>query len=261
LDAIAKDNNQPRIQLAGTLDGMEMSHQVCVVTAGIKILDPRDIDPVCHLPIGMEGSKKVQSCELCFPFMFVLSRATKTLYHEQFKEFVNFWGWIRPIEVFSPQDMSSTWKALGLGGGCKVHTLSSTIIVVHRHRMSQQCQGRSLHYESCITKNHLKCYHHATGDVATLGRLSTDLKEFQETHPFLSGNITLLLSKLQTHLDPSQFEKVSDPSNIEFTADSDQSKRYHYLQYLKPDLVLLGLSLSWDPTILELTGSVLPLNS
>jgi hypothetical protein len=37
LDDIAKDNNQPHIQLAGTLDGMEISHQVYVVIAGIKI--------------------------------------------------------------------------------------------------------------------------------------------------------------------------------------------------------------------------------
>jgi hypothetical protein len=63
----------------------------------------------------MEGSKKVQLRELCFPFMFVLSHDTKTLYHEQFKAFFRFLGWIRdeglpefgirPIEVSYLQDM------------------------------------------------------------------------------------------------------------------------------------------------------------
>jgi hypothetical protein len=52
LDGVARDNNQPPIQLAGTLDGMEMSREVGVVIAGIKILDPRAMDPVSHLPIG-----------------------------------------------------------------------------------------------------------------------------------------------------------------------------------------------------------------
>jgi hypothetical protein len=64
-------------------------------------------------------------------------------------------------------------------------------------------------------------YH--TGDVATLDILSSDLEELQETHQFLAGNTNVLLSKLQTHLDPSQFEKGSDPSNIEFTTDSGHS--------------------------------------
>jgi hypothetical protein len=80
-------------------------------------------------------------------------------------------------------------------------------------------------------------------DVATLDRLSTDLEQLQETYQFLAGDTTILLSKLQTHLDPSQFEKGTDPSNIEDIAGSDRIKKDQYLKYLKPDLILLGLSL------------------
>jgi hypothetical protein len=132
LEDITRDANQPPIQIAGTLDGIEMSRQVCAMIAGIKILDPRAIDPLSHLQIGVEGSKKRKSRELCFPLKFVWTRDTKTLNQEQFKDFCDFLAQkrdeglpesgIRPIQVSSPQDMSSTWKALGHGGGCKVHT-------------------------------------------------------------------------------------------------------------------------------------------
>jgi hypothetical protein len=65
LDHSAKDPLQPPVQLACTLDGADISKFVSHVTAGIKILDPCAIDPISHLPIGLEGSKKVQSEDLC----------------------------------------------------------------------------------------------------------------------------------------------------------------------------------------------------
>jgi hypothetical protein len=83
LDDIARDPNQPPIKIVGTLDGMEMSRQVCIGIAIIKILDLCAIDPVSHLPIGAKGSKKIQSHELCFPLKSVSTRDTKTLYQEQ----------------------------------------------------------------------------------------------------------------------------------------------------------------------------------
>jgi hypothetical protein len=64
------------------------------------------------------------------------------------------------------------------------------------------------------------------------------------THQFLQFEDTSgLLLKLQSHLNPSQFEKERDPSNIEFLPLSDIQKRDPYLSYLKPDLSLLRLSL------------------
>jgi hypothetical protein len=130
LDGIAKASTQAPVQIACTLDGADISRNVSHVTAGIKILDPRAINPISHLPIGMDGSKKVQSRELCFPFKMIFTRDTKSLYKEQFKDCFDFFGrlrdeglpemGIRPINVSSPQDMSSIWKAIGRGGGCKV---------------------------------------------------------------------------------------------------------------------------------------------
>jgi hypothetical protein len=64
------------------------------------------------------------------------------------------------------------------------------------------------------------------------------------THQFLQyDDTTDELSKLQLTLDPSQFEKEKDRSNIEFVPLTDNQRRDHYLNYLKPDLTYLGLSL------------------
>jgi hypothetical protein len=138
LDHIARDPSQPPFQLACTLDGADISKFVSHVTAGIKILDPRAIDPISHLPIGLEGSKKVQSRDLCFPFKVLLIRDTKTLYQEHFKDFFDVFSKLNleggfelgnnPISVSSPQDMSSMWKALGWDGGCKVKTFFATAV-------------------------------------------------------------------------------------------------------------------------------------
>jgi hypothetical protein len=52
-----------------------------------------------------------------------------------------------------------------------------------------------------------------------------------------------LLSKLQTHLDSLQFERRSNPSNLEYADINNHQKRDHYLKYLKPDINVLGLLL------------------
>jgi hypothetical protein len=57
LDDIVRDPSQPPAQLACTLDRVDISKFVSHVNAGIKILDPRAVDPISHLPISLEESK------------------------------------------------------------------------------------------------------------------------------------------------------------------------------------------------------------
>jgi hypothetical protein len=251
LDGIARYPKSPPVQLACTLDGADISRFVSHVTAGIKILDPRAIDPISHLPIGLDGSKKVQSRDLCFPFKMILTRDTKTLYHEHFKDFFDFFSrlnreglpelGIQPIMVSSPQDMSSMWKALGRGGGCKVKTFFCYCCAM---TSKESATARKIKCPSCVERGRLRCYHSETGDAATLERLNGDLEEMTTTHQFLRFEDTSgLLLNLQSHLDPSQFEKEKDASNIDFVPQSDSQKKAHYVNYLKPDLTSLGLSL------------------
>jgi hypothetical protein len=256
LDDIVRDPTQAPVQLACTLDGADISKFVSHVTAGIKILDPRAIDPISHLPIGLQGSKKVQSRDLCFPFKMILTRDTKTLYQEQFKDFFDFFSRLNqegipelgsnPIMVSSPQDMSSMWKALGRGGGCKVKTYFCYCCAM---TSKESATPRKISCQSCMDRGRKKCYHTDTGDAATLQRLNIDLQQMTTTHQFLQFEDTSgVLLNLQSHLEPSQFEKEKDQSNIDFVPQSDSQKREHYLNYLKPDLSLLGLSLMGSHT-------------
>jgi hypothetical protein len=129
LEDAARDINQPPVQISITLDGADLSRNVTHVTAGVKINDPRSIDPVSGLPIGVHNSRKVQSRELCFPFKSLLAKDSKDLYDNHFGDFFDYFksveaggleGGTMRIEVTSPQDQSSFWKALKRGGACKV---------------------------------------------------------------------------------------------------------------------------------------------
>jgi hypothetical protein len=163
LDGIAKDSTQAPVQIACMLDVADISRKVSHVTAEIKILDPRAINHISPLPIGLDGLKKVQSWELCFPFKMILTRDTKSLYKEQFKDFFDFFGrlrdeglpetGIRPINMASPQDMSSIiWKGIGRGGGYKVKTYFCYCCAT---TSKESATPRKLLCASCIEKGSL----------------------------------------------------------------------------------------------------------
>jgi hypothetical protein len=109
----ARDINQPPVQISITLDRADMSHNMTHVTAGVKINDPRSIDPLSGLPIDVQDSRKVQSWELCFPFKSLLAKDSKGLYGNHFADFFDYFknvqtngldgGAIR-INVTSPQE-------------------------------------------------------------------------------------------------------------------------------------------------------------
>jgi hypothetical protein len=98
--------------------------------------------------------------------------------------------------------------------------------------------------DSCLDKGRQKCFHSDTGYEATLLRLNANFQQMTTTHQLLQFEDTSgLLLKLQSHLNPSQFEKERDPSNIDFVPQPNIQKRDRYLRSLKPDLSFLGLSL------------------
>jgi hypothetical protein len=128
LEDAARDINQPPVQISITLDGADLSCNVMHVTAGVKINDPHSIDPVSGLPVDVQDSRKVQSREVCFPFKSLLAKDSKELYNHHFGDSFDYLkkiqangldsGTIR-INITSPQDQSSFWKALKCGGACK----------------------------------------------------------------------------------------------------------------------------------------------
>ena len=62
LDLITREKG--KVKIAITLDGADLSRNVQHMTCGIKTVDPRAVNPLTGIPIGLEG---VQSREFCFP--------------------------------------------------------------------------------------------------------------------------------------------------------------------------------------------------
>jgi hypothetical protein len=56
LDVDALDPDEPPVEFSITLDGADLSRDISHITAGIKINDPRAIDPKSRIPIGMDNS-------------------------------------------------------------------------------------------------------------------------------------------------------------------------------------------------------------
>jgi hypothetical protein len=104
LDDVARDPNQPSVQFSITLDGADLSRNITHITAGIQINDPRAIDPISGIPIGMQDSKKVQSRGLCYAAKILIAKDTKRLYDKYFSDFFSFFKEVKEngFGQFSP---------------------------------------------------------------------------------------------------------------------------------------------------------------
>jgi hypothetical protein len=90
LDVVAANPDEPPVEFSVTLDGADLSRNILQVTAGIKINDPKAIDPKSGIPIGMDDSLRVLSRELCWPCKIHIAKDTKELYHKYFTDFFAF---------------------------------------------------------------------------------------------------------------------------------------------------------------------------
>jgi hypothetical protein len=248
LDGIAKDGNAPKVQIAITLDGADLSRNITHVTAGIKIIDPRAIDPRSGLPIGMVGSTKVQSRELCFVFKIVLAKDNKNLYNTMFND---FFDWFKTValngfgeyqngfSVTSPQDESSFWKSLKRGGAAKVKTYFCRCCACTSDNIERPRQG-ALRCGKCLDEGRSKCFHWDVGDVETLARIQGDLDELINSHGFLLH--TEEHKHLRTRLETDQVDKKEDMSNIEFEPTSMLQQADFARDFVNHDLEVLKLS-------------------
>jgi hypothetical protein len=247
LDDVARDPNALPVEFSITLDGADLSRNISHVTAGIKINDPRAIDPKTGIPIGQDHSMPVQSRELCYPFKILIAKDTKELYNTCFADFFLFFKQVqehgfgeftRPFNVSAPQDMSSFWKSLKKGGGCKTkilfcHCCSCPKSRVHKSRPSP-CQ-------SCIDKDRDKCFHYAVGDTATLAAASERLRLMSLNHPYLAD--ATIKEKLYVRLEENQLEAHRDMGNIRFQPENLQERHRFSQEFINHDLKILGLPL------------------
>jgi hypothetical protein len=137
LDQIAQTES---VELCITLDGAELTKDLCHLTFGVKVtdrraIDPRDGSPLSYSEPGSVGNLfKVQSRNYCFVLKSLLGKDSKKAYQE-FKDVFDFFDKIMkegidnnengprvmPLTIWSPQDLSSVWKCLNTGCGARKH--------------------------------------------------------------------------------------------------------------------------------------------
>ncbi len=124
------------VELCITLDGAELCDGLQHLTARVKITDFRAIDPKDGTPLCSEGVLgrifRVQSRNYCFAMKSLLGKDCKAAYKE-FSDFFLFFERLKkyglpeselgpkimPMDIWSPQDLSSMWKSLNTGSGAK----------------------------------------------------------------------------------------------------------------------------------------------
>jgi hypothetical protein len=192
LDEPHRDLTQPPVEFSITLDGADLLQNISHVTAGIKINDPHAKDPIRGILIGYEDSRKIQSCELCWPFKIISAKETKTMYAYHFSDFLNFFKQVEECGfdtytlgffISPPQNLSSLWKAVGKGGARKQNIYFCCCCT---------CKSDDVHVPNqircnrCLLLGRQHCFHHPVRDTTTLSRIQERLTAMHLSNAFLN---------------------------------------------------------------------------
>ena len=76
------------LEIAGTLDGAQLTDNINHLLGGFKIFDKRAVDPLTNTPLFLKSN--YQSRDHCFPAIMLLSKDTSEVYETTFKIFFDF---------------------------------------------------------------------------------------------------------------------------------------------------------------------------
>jgi len=265
LDIIAQRES---IELCITLDGAELTKDLCHLSFGVKMTDPRAIDPRDGTPLafsqeGVAGNIfKVQSRNYCFVMKTLLGKDSKEAYRyfaDIFKFFENirkdglpanqFGPRIVPIAVWSPQDLSSIWKSLNTGCGARktgrkhwCHLCACTGDTIARFSVGDNRCAR------CIDKGSEKCYHWVVGTEDSIQQFQQELTHQLAHYEQLTG-INLAQVKTQSEMiyNPAEIGRYNNKYHIDFDPNSEHNDEMDILFFgslLNKELRLRGLPLS-----------------
>jgi hypothetical protein len=248
LDKIAATGSSHKpVIIAHTLDGAMLTSHLGHVTAGIKIVDPRALDPTTGIPIGIAGL--FQTRDLCFPLQIVFGKDCKDLYTDCFGSLHGRFngGLVIPptigcpelsnFQVISPQDMSSIWKTTGLGGGCYNKRQFCYCCMCSNDLISVSKTGDN-RCGLCLKLDIGRCFCHPVNDRVF----------YQETALMLEQHVQSALDEGFSRLDhitanskintnPLTADRIRNPGHIDFVPSGD-SEVGPFNQLLKDELKL-----------------------
>jgi hypothetical protein len=252
------------VELCITLDGAELCDGIQHLTAGVKITDKRAIDPKDGAPLSISDGVlgrifKVQSRNYCFAMKSLLGKDCKSAYKE-FSDFFLFFERLKkyglpesdlgpailPMDIWSPQDLSSIWKSLNTGSGAKkngsnhfCHLCACTGSTIAKYRVDQNRYSRNnvvfpfsiiptiihlnnyfsffIRCDKCIASDRQHCYHWNVGDEQSIAAFQQELAEQLYTYLETCG-VPFQEIKLKTKIiyDPCDVTRESNLYNIDF---------------------------------------------
>jgi hypothetical protein len=245
------------VLLAATVDGGDLAWNVTQVSAGIKMIDSRAINPVSGtLLFGNTGHDKIQSRFHCYPLHVIIAKDNKELYQTHLS---NFFRDVNAVEQAYPNglsvaqgaDMCSLHKTLGVGGGMKVKKYACYCCSIHRDDL---CKPQDPPCEDCIRLGSSEaCYHTTMSDESLMERLREEREETVRAWPHLQrlpfnarSRIRVGNHGMNAVLDPKQ-----DSLHIEFEPRS-RMERVNQRHLFESEIRLRGIARPEEHSTTEL---------
>jgi hypothetical protein len=220
------------------MDGAQLTSDLGHLTGGVKIVDPRAVDPLTGNLLALVG--KFQSRDLSFMSRLAFVKDNKVTYRECFQEFfLAFNGdcFVIPatesepelsnFEINSCQDLSSGWKTTQLGGGCKSTKFFCPHCMVSRNTM---CDSKLTINccNLCTGAGCKRCYCHNVVDSVELQQVKAKVSAYVNS-AFDDGFTRFDGIQKQSKMlfDASIADKERNPNHIDFQPTSRKEGLLH----------------------------------
>lgn len=187
------------VELAVTVDGAQLTNDIGHVTLGVKLVDPRCIDPLTGENMFADGDG-FQSVYCSFPIKSFVGKETVENITANFKEEFAFFAQLRthglapykPMVISWPLDGKAAIQLLGKGGGAKVTEIFCPYCPCESKDLISLREEKC---ESCL--NHQSCRHWKLLDEAAIAAIKLKLQTSPNSTPLASSE----KRKLQSILD------------------------------------------------------------
>jgi hypothetical protein len=223
------------VVICWTLDYAQLTRELGHLTGGLKIVDPRAVDPVSGNLLLLTG--KFQSRDLSFPCRLAFAKESKEVYKQCFGSFFEVFNAKRLVvpatatdpelsnfEVSSCQDLSSGWKTTTLGGGCKSTEYFCPQCMVSRKTVAE-FEVADKRCDMCIRLGIDRCYCREVIDDDVLESTRSTLTSYIE-HALDDGyeRFDRIAKKSKLQFDQSIAGKEENKLHIDFEPKSGRER-------------------------------------
>jgi len=228
-----------KVLIAATCDGGSLAWNLSHVSAGIKLVDPKTVDPrTGQFMFGASGYEKVQSRATCIPLMVHIAKDTKAFYDVHVRSFFDDVNRFEEahhtgLRVAAPADMCSLVRTIGRGGAMKNCRYACYCCSVHRDNIAKPNDTLC---EFCIAQGSNECYHHEITDENVIQRLEAEAQEMVSTYPHLL-RFPFTDSRIRFGLRGVNVDNSRDPKHVEFSP-RNHTERIRFKEFLRDELKL-----------------------